>query len=118
MPHFVFAGHINVDLFYLAEPLGCDRPPFEGTGLEDRGWSECFYLERCLDSFLEQVAERILCIPLSLFMHEDSLVWRGELSGEYPIRSGLKILLKLKFQFGDSCVTICLLLVIFTIEEC
>lgn len=123
--------------------MGHKGASFEGNGMEDRGWSESFYLGRCLDPFSMPVAKRILCIPLPLFEQENSLIWRRGLSGEYSVRIGHKIVLhegrnqiqadyiqlykklwkldlplKLKLQFGDFCVTMYLLSVIYTIEEC
>lgn len=46
-----------------------------------------------MDPFSEQDADRILCIPLSLYEHKDFFIWRGEPTGEYSVRSGHKLLL-------------------------
>lgn len=37
--------------------------------------------------------EQILCIPLSLYEHEDFVIWRGEPTGEYSVQSRHKLLL-------------------------
>ncbi|KAG8498570.1 hypothetical protein CXB51_004864 [Gossypium anomalum] len=37
-------------------------------------------------------AERILCIPLSMYPHKDLLVWSSESTGEYTIRSGHRLI--------------------------
>lgn len=42
--------------------------------------------------FLEDVAEKILSIPLSETPHEDFQVWRAEASGDYTVRSAYKLL--------------------------
>lgn len=43
-------------------------------------------------TFSEDVAEKILSIPLSEVPHEDLQVWRAEASGEYTVRSAYKLL--------------------------
>ncbi|KAA3476720.1 reverse transcriptase [Gossypium australe] len=45
-----------------------------------------------LNTFEEREAERILCIPLPLSPFEDFVVWNGEPTGEYLVRSGHKAL--------------------------
>ncbi|KAH1047985.1 hypothetical protein J1N35_038769 [Gossypium stocksii] len=44
-------------------------------------------------TFTEEVAQKILQIPLAHSPHEDFLAWRGESTGEYTVRSGYKLLL-------------------------
>ncbi|KAH1129045.1 hypothetical protein J1N35_000423 [Gossypium stocksii] len=46
------------------------------------------------NTFGENDANRILCIPLVTFPHNDYMVWQGEASGEYFVRSGYKLLLQ------------------------
>ncbi|KAH1082551.1 hypothetical protein J1N35_022312, partial [Gossypium stocksii] len=46
------------------------------------------------NTFSDEVAQKILLIPLAHIPHEDFLSWRGEASGEYTMRSGYKILLQ------------------------
>ncbi|KAK8263180.1 hypothetical protein V6Z12_D12G025400 [Gossypium hirsutum] len=46
------------------------------------------------DTFEESVAEKILRLPLARLEHEDMLVWRGEPSGVFSVRSAYKLLLK------------------------
>lgn len=48
--------------------------------------------ELVFNTFSEQDVERILSIPLSVYEHEDFLIWRGEPTGEYLARSGHKFL--------------------------
>ncbi|XP_052481170.1 uncharacterized protein LOC128035464 [Gossypium raimondii] len=43
-------------------------------------------------TFQEEIARKILQIPLTEFEHEDFQVWRGELSGEFSVRSAYKLL--------------------------
>ncbi|KAA3460789.1 reverse transcriptase [Gossypium australe] len=45
-----------------------------------------------LNTFEEREAERILCIPLPLSPFEDFVVWTGEPTGDYSVRSGHKTL--------------------------
>ncbi|KAA3469669.1 reverse transcriptase [Gossypium australe] len=49
--------------------------------------------ELICNTFTEKDAERILCIPLSMNLHEDHIIWRGEPTGEYTVRNGHKYLL-------------------------
>ncbi|KAA3460897.1 reverse transcriptase [Gossypium australe] len=44
------------------------------------------------NTFPEAKAELILRIPLAMEPHEDLLVWNGELSGEFSVRSSYKLL--------------------------
>lgn len=45
------------------------------------------------DTFSAGNAAKILQIPLNSFEHDDLLVWKGEASGEYTVRSAYQILL-------------------------
>lgn len=54
----------------------------------NRIWKE----EVIKSTFLEDVAEKILSIPLSETPHEDFQVWRAEASGDYTVRSAYKLL--------------------------
>lgn len=42
------------------------------------------------DTFEESVIDKILRIPLARLEHEDMLVWKGEPSGVFSVRSGYK----------------------------
>ncbi|GMI81993.1 hypothetical protein HRI_001868600 [Hibiscus trionum] len=44
-------------------------------------------------SFISSEAEEILCIPISRFSQADRVVWSGEHSGIYSVRSGYRMLL-------------------------
>lgn len=44
------------------------------------------------NTFLEGDAEKILCIPLAQEPHDDFLVWSGESSGKFSVRSAYKLL--------------------------
>lgn len=46
-----------------------------------------------MGTFEEMDVERILYVPLSMHPHDDLLVWTGEPTGEYTVRSGHKCLL-------------------------
>ncbi|KAG8503629.1 hypothetical protein CXB51_001809 [Gossypium anomalum] len=46
------------------------------------------------NTFSEIDAERILRIPLVRVVHEDFQVWKGEVSGDYSVRSAYKLLLQ------------------------
>ncbi|XP_040960226.1 uncharacterized protein [Gossypium hirsutum] len=43
-------------------------------------------------TFQEEIARKILQTPLAEFEHEDFQVWKGELSGEFSVRSAYKLL--------------------------
>ncbi|MFQ6626289.1 hypothetical protein Gotur_005883 [Gossypium turneri] len=43
-------------------------------------------------TFTEEDVARILRIPLARTPHEDFLIWGGELSGEFTVRSAYKLL--------------------------
>lgn len=45
-------------------------------------------------NFSRADANRILCIPLAKFPHDDMLIWSGEASGNFSIQSAYKILLQ------------------------
>lgn len=47
-------------------------------------------------SFPEEVAEKILRIPLAEEPHDDFWAWSGEPSGEYTVRSAYKLLQSMK----------------------
>ncbi|MBA0678300.1 hypothetical protein Goari_019654, partial [Gossypium aridum] len=40
-------------------------------------------VEMIQNTFSEEEVARILCIPLSMNLHEDHIIWRGELTREY-----------------------------------
>ncbi|KAA3487748.1 reverse transcriptase [Gossypium australe] len=44
------------------------------------------------NTFPAEIAEQIIRIPLALEPHEDLRVWRGELSGDFSVRSTYKLL--------------------------
>ncbi|KAG4163096.1 hypothetical protein ERO13_D01G150225v2, partial [Gossypium hirsutum] len=46
------------------------------------------------NTFSKIDAERILRIPLVRIAHEDFQVWKGEVSGDYSVRSAYKLLLQ------------------------
>ncbi|KAB2006895.1 hypothetical protein ERO13_D11G340040v2 [Gossypium hirsutum] len=54
----------------------------------------CWKRDLITKHFSSKEAERILCIPLSKHTQEDRLVWWGEATGEYIVRSGYKRLLQ------------------------
>ncbi|MBA0626635.1 hypothetical protein Godav_004268 [Gossypium davidsonii] len=43
-------------------------------------------------TFPAEISEKIFCIPLAKEPHDDFLVWRGESSGEFTVRSAYKLL--------------------------
>lgn len=45
-------------------------------------------------TFMEEDAKRIFQIPLAATEHEGILVWRGETTGVFSVRSGYKILIE------------------------
>ncbi|KAG4170554.1 hypothetical protein ERO13_A12G153950v2, partial [Gossypium hirsutum] len=45
-------------------------------------------------TFAKVDVPKILQIPLAQRSHNDLLIWRGEASGQYTVRSGYKLLLK------------------------
>ncbi|KAA3468407.1 Ribonuclease H-like superfamily protein [Gossypium australe] len=49
-------------------------------------------LELIRNTFARDTAEKILQIPLAELAHEDLQVWRGELTGEFSVRSAYKLL--------------------------
>ncbi|KAA3477472.1 reverse transcriptase [Gossypium australe] len=44
------------------------------------------------NTFTAIVAEKILSIPLSRNLHEDFIIWQGESTGEFSVRSGYRLL--------------------------
>lgn len=49
-------------------------------------------IENIVNTFLNEVAEKILHIPLAKAPRDDFLAWNGELSREYFVRSAYKLL--------------------------
>lgn len=54
-------------------------------------WAARGLLEKGL-CFRPEIARKILQIPLAELAHEDFQVWRGEMSGEFSVRSAYKLL--------------------------
>ncbi|KAA3467625.1 reverse transcriptase [Gossypium australe] len=54
----------------------------------DRKWDR----DLIENTFPAEIAEQIIRIPLALEPHEDLRVWRGELSGDFSVRSAYKLL--------------------------
>lgn len=57
--------------------------------------------------FSEEVAQKILLIPLAQHTHEHFLSWRGEASREYSVRSGYKILLQRNENYRQKEINTC-----------
>ncbi|KAA3469681.1 reverse transcriptase [Gossypium australe] len=55
---------------------------------DNRSWKS----ELIRNTFERDTAEKILQIPLAELAHEDLQVWRGELTGEFSVRSAYKLL--------------------------
>ncbi|KAB2039427.1 hypothetical protein ES319_D02G008500v1, partial [Gossypium barbadense] len=55
-----------------------------------RSWNEILIR----NTFVGSVVEKILRIPLAVKEHEDLIVWRGELTGIFSMRSACKLLLE------------------------
>ncbi|XP_017624602.1 uncharacterized protein LOC108468221 [Gossypium arboreum] len=58
--------------------------------------------ELICNTFSEQEVERILYIPLSLYEHEDFVIWRGEPTGEYSVQSGNKFIHEGEVKTGSQ----------------
>ncbi|MBA0818638.1 hypothetical protein Gohar_025584, partial [Gossypium harknessii] len=56
--------------------------------VNNRSWKR----EKIVNTFTNEVAEKILHIPLAKTPHGDFLAWSGELSEEYSVRNAYKLL--------------------------
>ncbi|KAH1047724.1 hypothetical protein J1N35_038508 [Gossypium stocksii] len=77
----------NVRLLSLIPNLS-DFKVVELIDSSSRTWKK----KLVVSTFLEEVAEKIICIPLAEEPYDDFRAWSGEASGEYTIRSASKLL--------------------------
>ncbi|MBA0818637.1 hypothetical protein Gohar_025584, partial [Gossypium harknessii] len=66
----------------------CDFKVAELIDVNNRSWKR----EKIVNTFTNEVAEKILHIPLAKTPHGDFLAWSGELSEEYSVRNAYKLL--------------------------
>ncbi|KAA3477311.1 Ribonuclease H-like superfamily protein [Gossypium australe] len=63
---------------------------WNGAWVHENKWRE----ELIRNTFHQEEAEKILCIPIPSEKEADSMVWSAEASGTYTVRSGYKLLLQ------------------------
>ncbi|KAA3488818.1 reverse transcriptase [Gossypium australe] len=74
------------DLWISGEEV--DRISNQGSNANIKRWKS----ELIRNTFTGDIAGKILQIPLAELAHEDMQVWRGELTGEFSVRSAYKLL--------------------------
>ncbi|KAA3486748.1 Ribonuclease H-like superfamily protein [Gossypium australe] len=96
-PHIsLWSAHLRTNPSYVWRGIFATRKILEdGVGWRvgsdlichnSKSWKE----EVITNVFTSEEAEAIKCIPLSCSVDEDMIVWRGDRSGEYFIRSGYR----------------------------
>ncbi|KAA3458643.1 reverse transcriptase [Gossypium australe] len=80
-------NYANIRLLSRFDNLQCDKVA-ELIDSNSREWNR----ELVVDTFPKEVADLILWISLAVAPHEDFLVWNGEPSGEFSVRSSYKLL--------------------------
>ena len=84
------------------EPISPPTLPIDSTVgeliTEDSKWNEA----KLKHHFFEEDTEAILKISLPLSHKEDSLLWHFDKRGEYTVKNGYQVALKLKFSNQPS----------------